>query len=113
MDMRTIPVQASRSVKIKDLAPEFKNLPAVKAAKGEEFTFAAPEDATADVPADLDEAVKVEGNGNLDKGKAAVYETYLRQKKTDIQNGMAVAILEKVLDPSKNKRSGAAIRISL
>lgn len=111
--MRTIPVSASRSVKIKDLAQEYKNHPAVKAAKGEEFTFASPDDATAEVAADLTEAIKVEGNGNLETGAAKVYETYLRQKKTDIQNEMAVVILNKVLDPTKNKRTGNAIKIAL
>lgn len=109
--MRTIPVQASRSVKIKDLAAEYKNHPAVKSAKGEEFTFASPDDATAEVAADLDEAIKIKGSGNSEVGKAKVYETWLRQEKTDIQNEMAAAILNKVLDPSKNKRGGIAIRV--
>jgi len=102
--MRALPVSATRSVKIKDLKPEFRKLiPADH--KGDDYQFSTSGEA--DFPGDLDEAIEKHG-------KATVYETFLRQAKTDHQNEMAAKILEKVLDPSKSKRgSGAAVQIKL
>jgi len=108
--MRTIPISATRSVKIADLSDEFKDHALVKATKAAnpkatEVLVGLPEDATAEVAADIDEAVKVES-------KLDVYETWLKQKRTDIQNAEILKYVNKVTAPEKRK-GGEVIRVKL
>lgn len=103
--MRTIPISATRSVKIENLLPEFrKKIPADH--KGTDFAFSAgPKDRQ--VPENLDEAIQT-------LGKDKVFDTFMKQLRTDLGNELAQDILDKVCDPKKAGRKAAtAIEVEL